>query len=132
MNFAGYHWFMEEEKKREERMKANHLSILNRELQILIKELKYKIDWKKYKKVANRLEHEYRVVQSSLWNLTWMNNFESADVAVAQGLLINTIIKNEEIVNKVKYDNQLNGLMKRLGNIDWSAYLKYGQMKNRI
>lgn len=88
-------------------MKAGEVSIINRELQRLLSEISHKIDRKKYKKVTNHLENEYKVVQSSLWNLSWKNNVESEQVALAQRLLIQHILRNEKLEDSQHFQNRL-------------------------
>lgn len=125
-------WYMNEQEKRKERMKAQDVSILNRQLQELLHEVQHKIDdWKLYEQIANTLEQDYRVSSSSLWNLTWANNYESEQVALAQGLLLAHILKRESHEEVTRWKHRLDGLMRRLGNVDWGIYLQYGRLRGR-
>lgn len=131
-NIDPYAWYERDRKKKKERERANDISLINRQLQQLLNEVKHKINWKKYEKVANILEYRHRVKQSSLWNLSWANNFEDKEVALAQGVLIYHIIKNEELTDSALYLHRVDKLMKRLGSVDSGVYLKYCQLKDSI
>lgn len=134
MNFMdSFSWYQQQEEERKNRQKANDILLINQQLQSLLHEVQHKINnWKKYDAVANQLEWEHRVTQSSLWRLSWANNFENEQVALAQGLLIVHILKNESLENKRQWEQRVDVLMRRLGNVDWGIYLQYGKLKSRI
>ena len=130
--YDGYQWFLEQERKRKEQMKKNQLSIINHQLQKLLSEVCHWIaDWKKYDDVENQLVHRFGIVQSSLWDLRWANNYESEKVAVAQGLLISHILEHEQFEQRNYLSDRLEYFMRQFGNIDWPAYLDYQHWKGQ-
>ncbi|RKO61886.1 hypothetical protein, partial [Caldibacillus debilis] len=125
-----HQWWMDEEKKRKEQQRKNDLVLINRQLQRLVKNVEQNIERTHYEEVTRQLENRYQVVQSSLWNLSWANNFESERVAVAQGLLIAHILKHEDFEGKGHVENKTKALMRRLSNVDWGAYQEFIRRKH--
>lgn len=130
MNFFDpFTWYEEEEKKRQETMKLNEISIINRELQSLLHKVIHHIDISKYEEFEQQLVYQYRVVNSNLQHLSWVNNFESDEVALAQALFILHITNNETIeeIDYILY--RLEQLMNQLSQIDYNLYIKYQEAK---
>lgn len=126
-----YHldWFMKEEEKRKNRMTSNDVSMINRDLQRIMHQLVDDIDQEKYQKEANQAGRI--LVQSTIWNIGYMNNMENADVALAQGLFMAFILKQENTEKKDYYDREIDIQMRRLGNVDWGMFLEYGRLKGK-
>lgn len=127
-------WYEREQKKKEEHLKTGNITQINHQLQNLMNRVKHKIDdWEKYQAVANCLAKEHRVIQSSLWHLSWANNFESEDVALAQGIFIYHILKNEHNLKQSKhFQKELDSLMKRLNYESWGMYEKFHHLKDKF
>lgn len=132
MNYFVHQWWMDEEKKRKEQQRKNDLVLINRQLQRLVKNVEQNIERTHYEEVTRQLENRYQVVQSSLWNLSWTNNFESETVAVAQGLLLACILKHENFEGKRHAEEETERLMRQLGNVDWKSYQEYCREKSRF
>jgi len=132
MNYFVHQWWMDEEKKRKEQQRKNDLVLINRQLQRLVKNVEQNIERTHYEEVTRQLENRYQVVQSSLWNLSWTNNFESETVAVAQGLLLACILKHENFEGKRHAEKETERLMRQLGNVDWKSYQEYCREKSRF
>lgn len=132
MNYFVHQWWMDEEKKRKEQQRKNDLVLINRQLQRLVKNVEQNIERTHYEEVTRQLENRYQVVQSSLWNLSWTNNFESETVAVAQGLLLACILKHENFEGKRHAEEETERLMRQLGNVDCKSYQEYCREKSRF
>lgn len=118
--------------EREERINKYEVHLLNNNLQALLRALLYKekIDKKKYFKVEHVLNNEYRVVQSSLFDIRYINNLENPMVVTAQALLIYHILKEEDIEQDPYYQDKLQGLMYRLQLLDHTSYQLYVQNRD--
>lgn len=135
MNFCNpMEWYQEQEKHRMERIKKQEISLINQQLQNLLHQVQNSIkDWKVYESVVHDLEYQYRLVQSGLWYLQYATNYENIRVALAQGLLITHILKQEnDLKNKSDFKRQLERLMSQMGHVNWDTYLEYQSLKNHI
>jgi len=132
-NFA-YNWYLEREQKKKEAYRRNEVSIINHQLQRILKSMVSQIDIEKYEKEIRYLENQYQVVGCSIVNLAWANNFENEKVALAQALLINLLARNEEdtLDDASYYERQADNFMRRLGNIDWGVLRTYDMEKRRL
>lgn len=124
-------WWMKEQEKKKDLVRANEIALINRQLQELLHRIAHKIDRAKYKKEADQAGRG-KLVQCSIWNITYRNNMENPDVALSQGLLISYILKHEEMENKSRFQEEVDILMRRLGNVDWGLYLEYGRLRGRV
>lgn len=122
-------WWMQQEEKKKDRIKANDVSLLNRELQLMLHRIENEINKEKYERETRQAERH--LVQTSIWNIGYMNNLENPDVVLTQGLFIAYILKNELMEAKGYYERELDGIMRRFGNVDWAMYLEYGRLKGK-
>jgi hypothetical protein len=120
-------WYLNEEKKRKEQQEKNEISLLNRRLQQLLMEMKPQIDVEKYREQTKKIER--KLVQSSIWNLRYLNNFENKEVVLEQGLLITHILNHETISNTRYLMDEVERVMRQLGNIDWVLYGEYNRRR---
>lgn len=134
MNNFTYNWYLEREQKKKEAYRRNEVSIINHQLQRILKSMVSQIDIEKYEKEIRYLENQYQVVGCSIVNLAWANNFENEKVALAQALLINLLARNEEdtLDDASYYERQADNFMRRLGNIDWGVLRTYDMEKRRL
>lgn len=134
MNNFAYNWYLEREQKKKEAYRRNEVSIINHQLQRILKSMVSQIDIEKYEKEIRYLENQYQVVGCSIVNLAWANNFENEKVALAQALLINLLARNEEdtLDGASYYERQADNFMRRLGNIDWGVLRTYDMEKRRL
>lgn len=134
MNNFAYNWYLEREQKKKEAYRRNEVSIINHQLQRILKSMVSQIDIEKYEKEIRYLENQYQVVGCSIVNLAWANNFENEKVALAQALLINLLARNEEdtLDDASYYKRQADNFMRRLGNIDWGVLRTYDMEKRRL
>lgn len=134
MNNFAYNWYLEREQKKKEAYRRNEVSIINHQLQRILKSMVSQIDIEKYEKEIRYLENQYQVVGCSIVNLAWANNFENEKVALAQALLINLLARNEEdtLDDASYYERQADNFMRRLGNIDWGVLRTYDMEKRRL
>lgn len=134
MNNFTYNWYLEREQKKKEAYRRNEVSIINHQLQRILKSMVSQIDIEKYEKEIRYLENQYQVVGCSIVNLAWANNFENEKVALAQALLINLLARNEEdtLDDASYYERQADNFMRRLRNIDWGVLRTYDMEKRRL
>lgn len=126
-----FDWYQNEQQKRQDRRNANDVSLINRNLQQLLYRIEDKIDKEKYKEAVYRASHHLE--RCSIWRITYLNNMENAQVALAQGLFIAYILENEdELEDRRFFENEVDIQMRRLGNVDWSLFLQYGESKGRL
>lgn len=113
-------WFMAQEEKEEMARKRNQLHLINSNLQNLLRKLVSEgIEKEAYQDIERKLSRQYGVVQCTLWRLQWANNFERAEVALAQGLLIKRILEDIEDPRLVHYiSSELNRWMNQLGLLE--------------
>lgn len=132
MDHFHINWYEKQKEKSELLRKAHEVTIINQGLRELLIKLNFKLENKdKYEDFEFRLRNEYNVVQSTLWDLKWRNNFESEKVALAQGLLLNHILKTENKKEFSYIENQLEMFMRRVGNIDTNTQIRYNQLKEQ-
>lgn len=132
MQLDPHHWWMNEEKERKKRQQASDISLINKQLQILLSEVTHGIDKNKYQEAATKMERLYHFTGSGIWRLCYVNNFESEKVALAQARLISHILHEESLKREAFFTNRLDTLMRQLGNANWSIYLEYGKFKGKI
>ena len=122
-----YHldWFEKEQKRQEEHRLKTEVSLLNQNLQRLLHRVLAKCGKREeYRELERQLIIDFRVVQSSLTELRYVNNMESLDVAVAQGIYIHILLWNTD-TELPSEENELDYLMRRLANIDFQHYQRY-------
>lgn len=117
-------WHLQQQRKRENEMNKNDIFLINQELKQLLQQVQSFInldDFETEVREANRY-----IIQSSIWNVAYLNNLENKKVAVEQAKLIRTILKRNEMIPRGRsIEIQVEGLMRRLGNIDWGIYNDY-------
>lgn len=125
-------WYHKQEEKRKDSRKRNDISLINQELKSLLQRAQSFINREDYKEEAS-LANRF-VQQSSIWNVGYINNMESASVAVEQALLLKVILKRDgENINHGKAMNsEVDYVMRRLGNVDWAIYTTYNQRLDQL
>lgn len=94
MNHFEMDWYMKEEQKREERLIKNQTHLLNQELARVILKLSSNVNESDYEDVID--EYNRELVQSSVWRLGYLNNFENPLVIGIQLAFIALIIERED------------------------------------
>jgi hypothetical protein len=125
-----FDWFAKQQADKKQAMEESQISNINHQLRQLIMGLPGTIAKEKYDSITN--EARKFLVQSTLWNLSYRNNFENPQVAVAQAILIVKVAKDENLDNKRYLIDQADRFMGQLGHIDWNMRIKYNQMKSTL
>ncbi|WCK57402.1 hypothetical protein PP175_25380 (plasmid) [Aneurinibacillus sp. Ricciae_BoGa-3] len=125
-----FDWYQEQEKQREDSMKANAISLINRDLQRVLHRVEQHINREDYEKEAQQVNRH--LVQSSIWRLGYRNNMENENVALEQALFIQQVLLKEELPNKHDLQQEVDTLMRRLGNVDWGLYGQYNRRKQML
>lgn len=120
-------WYLNEEKKRKEQQEKNEILLLNRRLNQILGEIKHQIDVEKYKEQTKKIER--KLVQSTIWDLCYLNNLENKEIVVEQGLLITYILSHETLANSRHLQDEVERAMRQLGNIDWGLYGEYNRRR---
>lgn len=120
-------WYHNEEKKRKDQQEKNEIFLLNRRLNEILGEIKHQIDVEKYKEQTEKIEQ--KLVQSTIWELCYLNNLENKEIVVEQGLLIMLIATNETLSNARSIKDEVERAMRQLGNIDWELYGEYNRRR---
>jgi len=120
-------WYLNEEKKRKDQQEKNEIFLLNRRLNQILGEIKHQIDVEKYKEQTKKIER--KLVQSTIWDLCYLNNLENKEIVVEQGLLITYILSHETLANSRHLKDEVERAMRQLGNIDWGLYGEYNRRR---
>lgn len=120
-------WYLNEEKKRKDQQEKNEISLLNRRLNQLLGEIKHQIDVEKYREKTQKIEQ--KLVQSTIWDLHYLNNLENKEIALEQGLLITYILSHETLSNTRYLMDEVERAMRQLGNVDWGLYGEYNRRR---
>lgn len=114
MDTFAIEWWKKEEQKRKERRNAGEAQIINRVLSGLIQELRYKFvkDESIYDEGVNKANRH--LVQSTIWNVGYLNNLENPIVAVLQYYFILAILEKENIEDTRYYEHEANRMKNRL------------------
>ena len=123
-------WYQKEQEKKKKSMEESQIALLNRNLQRILKTLLKDLDKDKYVGVTDNA-HKY-LVRSSLWDLSYQNNFNNPNVAVMQALLIVAIAKGENLGHKRHLIDEADRMVAQLGHIDWEKQILYNQMKSAL
>lgn len=117
-------WYMNEEKKREERQQEGQIERLNQQFTRLIGKLSHQLDRQKYEKeegVYNR-----QLVSCSIWQLGYRNNFINPKVLTLQAGWLVHILEEEKGLGTIKYEDYIKrevlNLIHQIRNVDMSAY----------
>lgn len=123
-------YFEKQQEKERKMQRANQIALINQNLKQILQKLQGFIEREKYEKEVRILSRP--VASASIWDITYRNNMENPDVAISQGVLIYTILQKEgeKIPNGKYLIQELERFMRQLGNIEWSYYMKYNQLKN--
>lgn len=118
-------WYEKQQEKKRDNHKANEISLLNQGLKRQLKRVQSFIKRQDYLEESRKLSRP--IVQSNIWDIGWRNNLENPEVAVAQAMLIQTVLKREGsmIKNSNSIQHEVDNLMRRLGNVDWGMYQNY-------
>lgn len=121
-------WYMKNEKRKEIARDKNEIGLINRQLQQALMKLGSVIDKEKYQ--DETMEINRHLVQSSIWELNYRNNYESERVALLQGLFISYILNKEGLEkDQAGLQHDVDRYLRQLGNVDWSLYIEYGRKK---
>lgn len=93
-------WWMKEEEKRKNRQQANQIHLINNQLSNAIMRLSVDVDKKDYQGFEQ--EYNRHLVQSGIWHLRYVNNFEDPFVMGVQAAWIALIFEEEEKKGKVQ------------------------------
>lgn len=116
-------WYEKEKEKRQNALNHEQIMRINQQLQSILLRLQVNIDQQQYEDVIHKFS--YSIVQSSIWNLKYRNNFENPEVALAQAVLIQTIIMRENM-NSQRYIKQVvDNLMIQLSHVSPLIYQDY-------
>lgn len=121
---------MKEQKKKKDNQKSNDVAMVNRKLKEIIRNISNNVERLKYEKEANQAGS--RLMQCSIWEVNYQNNMENINVALSQGLFISFLLKREEVEQKIYLQNEVDILMRQIGNVDWGIYMEYVQLKGEI
>jgi len=122
-------WYLNEEKKRKEQQEKNEIFLLNRRLNQVLGGIKHQIDVEKYQERTKKIEQ--KLVQSTIWDLGYLNNLENKEIVVEQGLLITYILSHETLANSRHLQDEVERAMRQLGNIDWGLYGEYNRRRKQ-
>lgn len=119
-------WWMREERERESRSHANQVHLVNQQLARVISILMNDVSKEDYKEE----EHSYNrhLVQSNIWVLCYLNNFENAFIMGVQAAWIALIFEKEKkkgTAHNLCYNEyEFRQLLRQIRNTDSSAFQK--------
>lgn len=128
--FFAREWHRKETEKREDRRKRNEVQNINRQLHRILSVLVNKVDKSAYEDQVRFISRD--VVNCSLWQIRYANNYENPKVAVAQATLIELVIKTER---KKEWNHLLltsERLVQHLHHINTNAYHEHKLLKNKV
>lgn len=121
-----YHmdWFMKEEEKRNNMQKENEIERLNRQFSNLIEKLSFQVDRALYQN--EEMQFSRKLVSSSIWRLSYRNNFIDPKVLTLQAGWLLFILKQERggdnLKNYTHVERETAGLILRIRHLDMRAF----------
>ena len=127
MDLYGLKWYEEQEKKRKDRQEKSEVSLINRNLQNILRSVEKEIDKSQVKAQEGHINN--LLISSNIWNMSYANNFENKKIALEQGIFIHLLLQMVNSDKRKRLEVEVDRFMRQLGNIDWSLYLEYAERK---
>lgn len=124
-------WYEDQKRRREERYENGQVSILNRRLQKVLNQIRPYIDEEVYERQIEQVNRH--LYYAHIWRIENATDLERKEVAVEQAVFISLILHLEESIENRHYlQDEVDRIMRQLGNFDWGMYGEYGRRKQYI
>lgn len=128
-NYFAVNWYEKQKSRREESIRNQDTSDINRQLNNILQQIESKIEKERFQLQEQSVQRH--LVQSSIWQLGYRNNFENPQVAIEQAVLIYLVVLATESIPDYRL-REVEGIMRRFGNIDWGQYGEFNRRIQRI
>lgn len=119
-------WYQDQQEKKNNSYEKGQISLLNKHLQRIFYQVADQIDKSKYQLQENHINR--KLSHCHVWNIKYLNNEESKEIAVEQAVFLTLILHLEtSILNRRHLQEEVDRYMRQLGNFDWAMYGEYGR-----